>query len=113
MADIEEIERKRKHDDETQGKMEEQEKIMSERKAAEIAANPYDSPFVGRATYHRVMDTGCTSCRMKERTIADLSAKNASSVRINDELTMQILKLQDEVAMMGTHARYDSFHRYL
>lgn len=117
MADIEEMQKKRDRDDETLKKIKEQENVMSERKAAETATNPYDSPFIGRATeyadYHRSVVAGCPGCRTKNHTIADFSAKNASLIKDNEELRLQVLKLQDEVAMMEMHVHYDPYRRHL
>lgn len=69
--------------------MKEYENLMSERKAAEIAVNPYHSPFIGRAMEYvdyRYVDAECTSCSSKECTIADLTSKNANLVKTNKEL---------------------------
>lgn len=115
MADIEEMQEKRKIDDETEKKMKEHENVMSERKAAEIAA--YDSPFIGRATgyvdYHHYVDARCTSCSSNDRAIANLTLKNANLEKDNDELRRQVMELQDEVAMQERNAHYAPYRRFL
>lgn len=116
MAHIKEMERKRKNDDEAKKKkMRRYENVMSERKAAEIAATPNDSPLIGRAMEYvdyRYVDAGCANCSWKDCAITDLTSKNASLVKTIEELRWQIRTLQDEVAMPERDVHYDPHRRY-
>lgn len=116
MADMKKMERGRKNDDEAKKKkMREYQNFRSGRKAAEIAAIPYDSPFIGRAMEYvdyRYVDAGCTSCSSKDRAVTDLTTKNASLVKTIEKLRWQIRTLQDEVAVPERNVLYDPHRRY-